>query len=448
MNQFVSNRKCLVFCLVSFVVGIATAFGGNDTGNSKFEVPEIVKMQQRSRAARNDRAALEAYEKRDGKIASWVENTAAIKPDNAALLYYQAFLLRPDTNMDMTAKLNAVLRGAESDRQVRTYLGHCLPMIQTTEIASRMPQCTWGIWYGTEAKFDSKELFLEVSNLKNILVVDARTLAADGHYRLALERCLTLRRVAWHLSDSHVSEIVTISWGFDQRALLAAKDILGVMPPDEDILSWFRGQLALVSGVKLSLAEKLHMNLEDYLSEAQAHPTYLTTLRNQIVRRTEAKQAKDTLRNLTDEELVARIRESFAPFFASIFQIADSELTYEQKCAQMQRLVNKLMEGDDVDPLMALVMLSSATDPMYDGNYPLQIRHAALVNGIKTAVEIYLVLGKTSKLPEELPNHLPKDPFTGKDFVYEITDEGFALRCQGESFQGRGKRQLEFKVRR
>ncbi len=190
------------------------------------------------------------------------------------------------------------------------------------------------------------------------------------------------------------------------------------------------------------------MNLEGYLAEAQTHPTYLTTLRNQIIRRTQEKQAKELIRNLTDEQLFERIRESFNPFFTSIFQIVDSELTYEQKRAQMQKLVHKIMEGDDADPLMAIVMLSSATDPMYDANYPLQIRHIALINGIKAAVEIYLVLAKTGRLPEKLPNNLPKDPFTGHDFVYEITNEGFALRCQGESFQGRGKRQLEFKVRK
>ena len=78
--------------------------------------------------------------------------------------------------------------------------------------------------------------------------------------------------------------------------------------------------------------------------------------------------------------------------------------------------------------------------------YDFQVEQEAWINGIKTAVEVYLVLAKTGKLPEKLPDHLPKDPFTGKDFGYEITDEGFALRCAGEEFKKRKKSLLEFRV--
>jgi hypothetical protein len=72
----------------------------------------------------------------------------------------------------------------------------------------------------------------------------------------------------------------------------------------------------------------------------------------------------------------------------------------------------------------------------------------AHINGIKVALEVYLNVAKTGQLPKTLPVGLPKDPFTGRDFVYEITNEGFALRCQGEDFQGRGKQVLEFKVKK
>jgi hypothetical protein len=80
--------------------------------------------------------------------------------------------------------------------------------------------------------------------------------------------------------------------------------------------------------------------------------------------------------------------------------------------------------------------------------YPYQVMHQARINGIKAAVEVYLVLAKTGRLPEKLPEYLPKDPFTSEDFVYEITDEGFALRCQGEDFQKGRRTLLEFKVKR
>jgi hypothetical protein len=35
-------------------------------------------------------------------------------------------------------------------------------------------------------------------------------------------------------------------------------------------------------------------------------------------------------------------------------------------------------------------------------------------------------------LPETLPDYLPKDPFSGQDFEYEITEKGFVLRCRAK----------------
>jgi len=43
-------------------------------------------------------------------------------PDNAALLYYQAFLLRPQPDDATYRLLDAVLRGAEPDENLREYL--------------------------------------------------------------------------------------------------------------------------------------------------------------------------------------------------------------------------------------------------------------------------------------------------------------------------------------
>ena len=35
---------------------------------------------------------------------------------------------------------------------------------------------------------------------------------------------------------------------------------------------------------------------------------------------------------------------------------------------------------------------------------------------------------ETGALPEALPDHMPKDPFSGRDFEYEVTADGFLLR--------------------
>jgi hypothetical protein len=444
----------VVFCLLLLAIGAVTLPGGINKEVPKSYVEKSLKLEKSMKALRRaaatakERHAYEAYEKRDTKTTPWMEDAELQNPDNAALLYYQAFLLRPDPDTTTSQKIDDVLRGGQADRQVRTYLGHCLPMIQMAEIASRIPQCTWGIWHGPGPRFGWKDLHSEVNNLKDILVVDARILAADGHYRAALERCLMLRRFAHHLSDSNVSGIILISWSVDKVALHTAQHVLGVMPPNTDILTWFRGQLALKQGVPLLLPETLQANFKSYLNHMRTQPSFLARLRDRLVERAEDEQAKENTRNLTDAQILSRASEGFLRFFDSIFQIVDSEMTYEQKCAQMQRLINKLKDGDSTEQIVELVMPLSGTNPMARGKYPFQIGHVAHINGIKASVEVHLVLAKTGQLPKTLPDGLPKDPFTGRSFVYEITDEGFALRCQGEDFQGRGKQVLEFKVKR
>ncbi|MHC4542333.1 MAG: hypothetical protein ACYS74_21530, partial [Planctomycetota bacterium] len=79
--------------------------------------------------------------------------------------------------------------------------------------------------------------------------------------------------------------------------------------------------------------------------------------------------------------------------------------------------------------------------------YRMDVDHKTMMNATNAAIEIYLERAKTSELPDGLPDGLPKDPYTCQDFGYEITDEGFALRCQGKQFQRqRIRRMLEFSV--
>jgi hypothetical protein len=284
----------------------------------------------------------------------------------------------------------------------------------------------------------------EIGNLQNVLLVDAVALAADGHYRVALERCLTVRRIARHLSED--SELYIYYIGSDQQALTTVRRVLGVMPTDADILMWFRGQFSVVQGAPPSFAKSLQAFIKDELNHIRTHPTRLVRLRNLLIEAAEDEQAKENARNLTDEQFLSRAGQGLQCFIDPIFRILDSEMTYEQKRDQMQRLINKLKDGDGTDPVTKDIISVANIGGLIDQRYPYYVGHQAHINGIKAAVEVYLVVAKTGQLPEKLPEHLPKDPFTGRDFAYEITDKGFALRCQDEDFHMRYKQWLEFKV--
>ena len=448
MNRPIPNRKCVVFCLLSVVFGVVTAFGQTKSDNpgeivKRLDHPSEPTFSPGAAAYRNrrNRKAEEAYEKRNAEIAPWVEDGAPPNPGNAALLYYQAFLLRPEPD---AAIKNKFYHGAEPNRQVRTYLGHCLPVIEIAEIASRMPQCTWGVW--PERGLSVRDFLTEVGNLTTILLMDARTLAADGHYRVALERCLTVRRIARHLSEE--PELYLLSAASDQRPLSTVQHVLGVMPPDADILMWFRGQFGGVQVAPPSYAKEFQARIKTELKHIRTYPARLASLRNLLVEGAEDEKAKENARNLTDEQILLRIRERLQCFLDSIFRILDSERTYEQKLAQMQRLISKLTEADDADPVTKDTLTMMNMRGMINIVYPHHVWHQANINCIKAAVEVYLIVAKTGRLPESLPDYLPKDPSTGQDFVYEITDEGFALHCQDEKFLSRYSRRLEFKVKK
>jgi len=136
----------------------------------------------------------------------------------------------------------------------------------------------------------------------------------------------------------------------------------------------------------------------------------------------------------------------------------DSEMPYEKKYAEIKRLTDELEREFGGDPASGIMMLAhpekmltlsivmACADPVLNF-YSLHVRHTTHLNALKAAVELYLILAKTSHLSDKLPDRLPKDPYSGKDFEYDITKEGFVLRCRVKPIDERGVRQYEFKVK-
>ena len=69
-------------------------------------------------------------------------------------------------------------------------------------------------------------------------------------------------------------------------------------------------------------------------------------------------------------------------------------------------------------------------------------------NAVKTALNLYIIKAKTGGLPDSLPDGMPKDLFSGKDFKYEKTKEGFVLGCRGKDLAKNKIYKYEFKVKK
>jgi hypothetical protein len=293
----------------------------------------------------------------------------------------------------------------------------------------------------------------KLGRLKGILQVDAKILAVEGHYRVALERCLTLLRLAEHLSEDPELSHGYMNTNADIMSLNTIRNILGVMPPEVETLTWLRGRLVVIQGTPPSFNKWLQEYIQSILRQIPTDPYHrLARLRNMLIELVNDEKAKEEIQNLTDDQLVTRAGKGFQRVMDQILRIVDSEMTFEQKRAEIQRFFNKPNETEVIAPAAKFIMemYIMNLDGQIDETYTSQVSREAHINGIKAAVEVYLVLVKTGKLPEKLPDNLPKDPFTGQDFVYEITDEGFRLHCQVDN--ERKKRQLlrwlTFKVKK
>ncbi len=510
-----TERSALLFLLCFIFSGIMPVaepiFGSGPAGRAGRP------LSSSERSAYEDRKALETYEKRNAEIDSRIRDHVMPSHNNAALLYYQAFLLLPDPNEALQKKITDVCRGAEPDTSIRIFLGECVPTLEMFKIASRMSDCTWGTWY----EHDRIRIGMapKLYNLRRTLSVDALTLASDGHYHAALDQCLTLRRIARHLSEDPRLDIFTTS--YDTRALNTIRRILNEMPLNADTLSWLQGQLALVQVIPSSLERELHRQFKLTIERVQSYS--IAILRGMLLKRAADDQAKKRLRDLTDAQIRHEAIQTVQSLFGSVFAILHSDRSAEQKQAELkkvnpwtwrptdtefsklgfeiyrefgldiavligsggsemteaqkrpllQKMIDKLAEPENIQLLtrysQALgkeIDFSFLTDrEMTDTHkraelqevicqlseawaiesltfgliweyeapqFESQVWHTAHVNNIRVAVGIYLIFAKTGRLPEKLPENLPKDPFTREDFIYEITDEGFVLHYRAE----------------
>jgi len=345
-------------------------------------------------------------------------------PDNAALLYYQAFLLRPEIDDDTFLHFNSVLGGAQPNEKVREYLN----MIETretlriTEAATKILDCSWGIMH-SKGIFHSTLLDIgaKLRQIAFLLEVDARALAFDGDYRAALDRCLSIRGIVHHIADEHDIGH-TISMQLHWRAFHCIQHILSSMSVDRDTLTWLQGQISTIQGPPPSPGRALEITLEDAIKFLSTHPETLEFLRKGLLENIEDEVIRQEILSLTDEELLERAKESYKKFLSSVNRVIGSDLPYQQKHLLLKELEDEFGNRDPIILLYVLTNVAKQND--------IYVRNIANYNALRTAIEIYLVKAEIGQLPEMLPAHLPEDPFSGQDFEYEITEEGFVLRCQ------------------
>jgi len=363
----------------------------------------------------------------------------AYPPDNAAVLYYKAFTLyeSPDNIGNM---LWDYWKGKiESNEKIEECLKKNRRIIDMVLDASRIDHCDWGLNYsqGTEVLLPPHN---KARDIFALLAAEARTQADMGDYKKALDRCISIYRMARHLNERPIiSYLVGIAINAANNQCIT--NFLSEMPPEAEILTWLRSELTELDKQPFSIEPVLRWKREagiismspERISDAVQSGLDDGPTKKKILERISTANQQFFAKNITYwNNYMDNVEAAF-------------DLPYPQGYAKLKKLDEELTKefNKNTDATLTTVF-----GPTWQRIYTLSIRFNTHSNALKAAIEIYMIKAKTGKLPDALPADLPGDLFSGKDFKYEKTTDGFTLRCQGKDLSKDEIYKYEFKAKK
>ena len=366
-------------------------------------------------------------------------------PDNAALLYYQSYISyekADDTMEDMVADL---ARGKiEPNERIKNYIESCRTAIDLATAATEIPNCNWGLKYSDGVSINLAHV-AQTRKLVFLITAEARILAAEGDYQKAINRCLTVHKIGKHVGDdTPISFLVSMS--IDKMVASRIQDILADMPQDLETLISLKAKLAEVPFKTPSLRVAMRLEKECFSSEMRVDK------RDELLAMCSGPGEVGDLEKMAtqrlaegDEAFFAKNRDYYIKHMNSLDEVLDSSIPYNEVYSRLKQLNEKPRKEITENPDATLTTLLT---PAFGRIYSIEIRTKTISNSIRTAVEIYMIKAKSGKLPDALPDGLPGDLFSGKDFKYEKTTDGFTLRCQGKDLDKDETYKYEFKVKK
>lgn len=388
-------------------------------------------------------------------------------------------------------------RGVDPNRAIRDYIARCRSSIELVWDATKLTQCDWGVQHSKGISCPQPQL-RGIGRLVVALCADALIQAADGHTREALERCLAIRRVAHHIGHETVL-LGALSGTEDRHAVRCALAILGHTKPDVGTMLWLRQKLFeeidpgqsridtsdrdfehILQSVRNNRAflDQIHemMRLKRQIqAELKEHPELKTgdaKITEVVDDLTEEEFASLTVKKfyalmgeeseqvtgeLSDEALIALAAKPYTRFVDASVAVMESDMSYPDKINKLSDLekelraeyggsrAGKLMMLTHPEKVLGLQIMIAAETEMARG-YEQRLHSAARLNAWKAGIEVFLFRARNGRLPQTLPDGLPKDPYTGQDLRYEITEEGFALWLPDKNSPGSQYPLWEFKV--
>jgi hypothetical protein len=363
--------------------------------------------------------------------------------ENAALLYYQAFLLyeKPeDTLKQMLGEFRAGEIG--SNEAIRAYIEKNRRVIEYAVKAASVPHCDWG--------YDYEGIDLVLPNLHPtrclafLLSIDARLLTEQGDYRTALDRCVTMHKMARHTADKSMTTYL-MGIGLGALANRTIQAALATTPGDVDTLQRLKAELNQIQDAFPPFDDAVTQEGQIYAPAMRKEKV------QEILRVLKGYNKESTLSprgqriEAGDEAFFERNRTHWLQAIAALVKVLESGQPYPQIYAELGELEQKLQaeSRDNPDATFTEFMLPAA-----QRMYLLTTRFQTHFNAVRAAIDLYIIKAKTGTLPDALPAGMPLDLYSGQPFEYEKAPDHFTLRCRAKEHPVDAEvKQHEFKLK-
>jgi len=362
----------------------------------------------------------------------------AYPPDNAAVLYYRASL-NYNVNDTMKNKLSELIKGDIGiDEEIKDYVQSNKIWIKQFIDAGEAPHCDWGIDY-SEGIATLMPPFAPLRNMAKIVLAQAKITAESKDYKKSLDLCLSVHKAGNHIADGGllISHLVGIS--LNGTANQCIMDILPHISNNPEILIWLRGQVFDVSGKVPQMKTALNKDIRIFAQDIRKEKAdYMLELAGDNIPKEQAqiiRQANETFFKANKEYLMEHL--------ASLLTAID--LPYPQSYEQLVKLGER--PGGEIKKNPHAIM-TACLAPAVHKVVCMDLKARTHFNALKTALHLYVMKARVGRLPDALPEGMPKDLFSGKNFEYERTKDGFILRSQGKDLAKNKIYEYEFKVKK
>jgi hypothetical protein len=326
------------------------------------------------------------------------------------------------------------------NEQIRQCVENNRKVIKEVVTATTIKNCDWGLDF-SEGLATLLPHLAKCKETAYLLSADAKILAEKGDYKTALERCITIHKLGIHVdNDTLVSCLVSRAIG--RIANSSIVEILPQISENYEMLEQLRTQLGDVLSRYPSMRGAIGSEAKCWSGNIN-EKDMLEMIHNSGL----SKDDTDKLDRIINEHKAKEFYTSVGDYYRGVLD--KLQTAYDLPFVETKQAfdnIYKEVENAAKEKPEAIITKTIFLLPAINRVLTTDTRDRTYFNAVMAGIDIYLIRAKTGKLPDELPAGLPKDMFSGRDFLYEKTDAGFVLNGQGKDLDDDIVQKYEFKV--